>query len=65
MACEALGGTLAVITAQSEQEALEEYLNTVYPGRDLNPVYPGRDLKTVYPGRDLNTVYPGRDLNTV
>ena len=33
--CEAQGGHLAIITSQSEQDALAEYLNTVYPGRDL------------------------------
>ena len=35
--CEALGGHLAVIHSQPEQDLLVEYLNTVYPGRDLTP----------------------------
>ena len=35
VACEALGGHLAVITSEPEQDSLVEYLNTVYPGRNL------------------------------
>ena len=31
--CEGLGGHLAVITSQQEQDSLATYLNTVYPGR--------------------------------